>query len=480
MKVLFVTSEIAPWVKTGGLADVSAALPAALRAAGCDVRVLVPAYPALRTAFADAPMLAAIAAPQPGMHGAALRLAHSPSGVPLYLLESALCFERAGNPYLAPDGRDWGDNALRFGLLGHVAALLADSASPLDWRPDILHCNDWQSALAPALLHYHGSSARAATVMTVHNLAFQGLFDGALLAPLGLPASAWRFDGVEFHGRLSFLKAGLQHADALTTVSPTYAAEICTPAHGMGLDGLLRHRAADLHGIVNGIDTQEWNPATDPHLAAPYDAGSIERKALNRSALRAALGLPDCPATPLIGMVSRLTGQKGADLVAALLADLDDAQFVLLGSGDAALEELFGTLAARHPQRIAVRIGFDEALAHRIEAGADLFMMPSRFEPCGLNQLYSLRYGTPPLVHATGGLADTVIDAADAERGNGFVFRTPGLAGLAACTRRALALWREQPTLWRRLQERGMRAEHGWTASAQAYRALYRTLRQPA
>lgn len=477
MNILFAASEMAPWVKTGGLGDVIAALPKALRASGNDVRVLLPAYPALKAAFPAAQRVAALPATN-RLPATELRTARSAEGIPLYLLDCPSLFARPGNPYLGPDHRDWPDNALRFGLLSHSAALLAGAESPLPWRPDILHCNDWQTALAPAYLHYLPAGERhAATVLTIHNLAFQGLFDPSLLPLLGLPGQAWSIDGVEFHGRLSFLKGGLQFADGIITVSPAYAKEIQTEAGGMGLDGLLRHRADRLHGILNGIDDEQWNPATDPFLTAHYSARRLAAKAINTVALRVELGLPPIAEMPLLGMVSRLTEQKGLDLVMASAAELAalPAQLVILGSGDPALETRLRAMAVGRPAHFAVRIGFDEGLAHRIEAGADMFLMPSRFEPCGLNQMYSLRYGTPPIVRATGGLADTVIDVADARHGNGFLFDAATPQEFLAAIRRAVALWHD--TLrWRKLQRRGMRADFGWSRAAQRHADLYRSL----
>ena len=478
MKVLFATSEIAPWVKTGGLGDVAAALPAALRAAGVDMRVLVPAYPALRQAFPKAKQVA-----RPHWLGGllpscALLEATTEDGTPLLLLDFPPYFERAGNPYLTPEGKDWRDNHLRFGLLSRVAAWLGSEAGTLEWRPDVVHCNDWQTGLAPAYLRYLPGAA-AKTLMTIHNLAFQGLFDHASLFELGLPDSAWQLEGVEYFGHLSFLKAGLRLADAITTVSPSYAEEIRTDGEGMGMAGLLRFRAAALTGILNGIDGA-WDPATDAHLVAPfatYDAKHLAAKAANKRALQTQAGLAEDAAVPLFGVVSRLTQQKGLDLLAEIAAEVLvlPAQLVVLGSGERALETAFAELAQRHPGRCAVRIGFDEALAHRIEAGADAFLMPSRFEPCGLNQMYSLRYGTPPVVRATGGLADTVIDAADAARGNGFAFAEPTAEALLATIRRAAAAFADKPR-WQRLQKNGMAGDYSWAAPARRYAELYERL----
>ena len=319
LRVLYVTPEVAPWVKTGGLGEVAQGLPPALAAAGAQVRLLVPAYPALRAAFPQARVVADFPAPGGALPPA--RLLEAPGAPPLWLLDCPPLFERAGNPYQTPQREDWPDNDLRFGLLSRVAALLAGDASPLDWRPDVVHCNDWQSGLAPAYLA-HAPGARAATVMTIHNLAYQGLFPRGSLEPLALPASSFVPDGLEFYGKLSFLKAGLHYADLVTTVSPGYAREIQTPELGFGLDGLLRARAADLVGILNGIDTELWDPARDPLIAQRYDVDWLERKAPNKAALQRAFGLPETAGAPLLGMASRLVPQKGADLVLAVADDL--------------------------------------------------------------------------------------------------------------------------------------------------------------
>lgn len=476
MKVLFVTSEIAPWVKTGGLGDVAGALPGALRALGHDVRVLVPSYPALLQAFPNADEIA-----RPHWLGGllptpSLRQANAPDGTPLLLLDYRHYFDRTGNPYLGPEGRDWLDNHLRFGLLSRVAAWLGSDDSTLAWVPEIVHCNDWQTGLAPTYLHYR-PGARARSLLTIHNLAFQGLFDHAALFELGLPDEAWRFDGVEYYGHLSFLKAGIQHADAITTVSPTYAREIQTDEEGMGMGGLLRHRAENLSGILNGIDSHDWDPARDRHLAKSYGPRRLDAKAINKTALQKETGLDLEPKLPLFGVVSRLTEQKGLDLfleIADRVLDLP-AQIVVLGSGSPWLEHGWSAFAHRHPGRCAVRVGFDEGFAHRIEAGADIFVMPSRFEPCGLNQMYSLRYGTPPVVRATGGLADTVIDESDGRHGNGFVFGPATPDALFDALQRAAQAYGDTER-WRRLQKRGMARHSGWADSAAHYVDLYRRL----
>ncbi|MBU1236840.1 MAG: glycogen synthase GlgA [Gammaproteobacteria bacterium] len=475
MKVLFATPEIAPWVKTGGLGDVAGALPPALRQAGVDLRVLVPYYPALRIAFPEDKALEVVALGDFGgtFADATLRIARTSNGIPLMLLDCPEYYDRDGNPYLGPDGADWPDNHLRFGLLSRVAAWLGSSANHLPWRPDIVHCHDWQTGLAPAYLKLL-PDARARSLITVHNLAFQGLFGPHTLPELALPAHAWGVDGVEFYGHLSFLKAGLIYADAITTVSPTYAVEIQTDEEGMGMAGLLRHRAEELSGIINGIDTEVWNPARDAHIPFAYDIDSIAAKKQNKAALQREVGLAVRDDLPLLGVVSRLTHQKGLDLIAAIERQLAalPAQLVVLGNGDKALEAEFRLLAERHPGQFAVRIGFNESLAHRIEAGADIFLMPSRFEPCGLNQMYSLRYGTPPVVRATGGLADTVVDGV-----NGFVFREASAEALLAAIRRAAASWRDRKA-WQAMQITGMRSDVGWAKPAAQYAALYGKLAQ--
>jgi starch synthase len=480
VNILFATPEIAPWVKTGGLGDVAGALPLALRATGSDVRVLVPRYPALREAFPEAAHLAHI--PWMGGHlpGADIYAAYSAAGLPLLLLDCPPLFDRPGNPYLAPGGQDWPDNYLRFGLLSRVAARLASHASPLAWRADILHCQDWQSALAPYYLRFHERGV-AKTILTIHNLAFQGAFPPDVLGKLALGPRDWHIDGVEYYGRISFLKAGLRHADALTTVSPTYAREIQSDVEGRGMQGLLKARAADLTGILNGIDPQDWNPATDVHLVTRYDRDNLAAKLDNKAALQREVGLAARSDCPLFGIVSRLTEQKGLDLVAAIgdaLVELP-AQLVVLGSGSHALESAYRLLAARHPQQVAVTIGFDEGLAHRIEAGADIFLMPSRFEPCGLNQMYSLTYGTLPLVRATGGLADTVVNYSEPAlkdgRANGFVCSAADAQSILDTASEAALLWRD-PRRWRRLQRNAMAGDYSWTVPARRYRELYARL----
>jgi starch synthase len=479
-RVLCVTPELAPWAKSGGLGDVSAALPAALRALGVDVRTLVPAYPALRAACTRLLPLTTELRFEGIFAPARIFSADSPGSAPLFLIDCPAHYERGGGPYQDERGRDWPDNHLRFGLLSRVAALLGSADTPLDWMPDIVHCHDWPAGLAPAYLSFIPAS-RSATLMTIHNAAFQGIFPAATLPALGLPARSFSIDGVEFYGKLSFLKAGIHYADGLSTVSPTYAHEIQTPELGCGLDGVLRHRSRHLTGILNGIDDAAWNPATDPYLAQRYDAARLERKRDNKFALQRRFGIDVDESVPLLGVVSRLVRQKGLDLLARIAPRLaaHPAQIIVLGTGEPEIEAAWRALAVDLPRRIVAAIGFDESLAHLIEAAADMFIMPSRFEPCGLNQFYSMRYGTPPVVRATGGLADTVTDCnagslADGTA-TGFVFHEPTEAALHEAIERGFAA-RAHPATWRALQLHGMRRDFSWRTSAALYADLFRTL----
>jgi len=477
VRVLFATSECAPLAKTGGLGDVSAALPVALAGLGIDVRVLLPGYAGVLDGIARAKVLASLNLGAPPVE---LRLiaAELASGVPLIVVDCPALFRRDGGPYQDAAGVDWNDNAVRFGVLSRVAAMLGGADNPLTWQPHIVHCNDWQTALAPAYLRYrHG--LHAATVMTVHNLAFHGSFAPEMVSALGLPTESYAMEGLEFYGRMSFLKAGLYYADAITTVSPTYAREIQTAEYGYGMDGLLRARGAVLTGIRNGIDTALWNPVTDEAIEQRYGAGTLDLKRANKKALQRRLRLPVDPDVPLLGSISRFTHQKGSDLVGAAMPALAGipAQFTALGSGERAHEDALRALATQDPDHIAVVVGFDETLAHMIEAGADMFLMPSRFEPCGLNQMYSQRYGTPPVARATGGLADTIVDytpaALRAGMATGFLFSEPTADGLAAAVRRAIAIYRDR-SAWRSLQRNAMARDFGWNEPARQYVELYR------
>jgi starch synthase len=462
VRVLHVTPECAPMTKTGGLGDVSEALPAALREAGVDAMTLLPGYPPVLDHVGRAHEALRVT-----LLGFECRLVRAD---PFIVVDCPALYQREGGPYQGPDGHDWDDNALRFGVLSRAAALLGGARSPLDWRPAIVHCHDWPAGLAPVYLREEPK--RAASVMTIHNLAFQGNYDAQLLARLELPASAFTIDGLEFYGRLSFLKGGIASADAVTTVSPTYAREIQTPEFGHGMDGLLRHRRDVLSGILNGINTRIWDPWNDVRIAQRYDARTLERKAANKAALQRRLNLEPRERVPLVGVVSRLTLQKGADLLAAAadaLAALP-AQLAVVGQGERTLEQALAAAAARHPGRIGVQVVFDEDLAHAIEAGADMFVMPSRFEPCGLNQMYSQRYGTPPVVRATGGLVDTVQDGV-----TGFFFERAERDALLEALRRALAAYAE-PARWLDLQRAGMERDFSWSAAARRYADLYLNL----
>jgi starch synthase len=473
MEILFVSSEVTPWSKTGGLGDVGGALPRALAGRGHDVTVVSARYGGIEA----------------GAQGferrdGALRVRGEPASVwirrgrpEVHLLEHERFFGSRRGLY-GEGGRDHGDNAERFAFLTRAALALPAATGK---RIRVVHANDWQTGLAAFLLrheHAHDPAlAGARTVFTIHNLAYQGVFPKQVVPFLGLPWDAFRYEAMEFHDQLNFMKAGLTFADALTTVSPTYAKEILTPEGGEGLDPVLRQRRADLHGILNGIDVTGWDPARDAHLPAHYSSRDLSGKAVCKAALQRELGLPARPDVPLLGMISRLVDQKGIDLVVAALPDLlaRDVQLAVLGSGSHAYEDAFRRAAADRPDRLAARIGFDEALAHRIEGGADAFLMPSRYEPCGLNQMYSLRYGTLPVVRAVGGLEDTVEDFDGWMRGTGFKFREYSPQALLLAVRRALDTYRDRRT-WQALVLRGMAQDFSWDRSARSYEALYRSL----
>jgi starch synthase len=481
MKILFATPECAPYVKTGGLGDVSAALPATLAALGHDVHVLLPAYKGMKVAGeigdgVDLPPWGAWPAAQ-------LLPVKLDNGVNLLLLACPGLYQRPGGPYLDASGRDYHDNALRFGLLARIAAQLGTVHSPLrGWQADVVHANDWPCGLAPLYLAQSRLVApnepTARSVMTIHNLAYQGVFPMASADVLDVP-HYWRgMDGVEFWGQLSMLKAGIQFADVITTVSPTYAREIQTPDFGAAFDGILRARSSRLRGILNGIDTRLWNPRTDPLLPYHFGPDQLEGKASCKAALQARVGLPAESAAMLFAVVSRLTPQKGIDLVLEALPRIVAAggQLVVLGSGEPALQDALAAAAQQHPRNVAVTLGFDESLAHLIEAGADVFLMPSRFEPCGLNQMYSQAYGTAPLVSPVGGLLDSVTDAStDPQHGTGFVMRACDRSGLEEALDRAMRLWRE-PAAWRRLQSNAMARHFGWEDSALQYLEVYQPM----
>lgn len=476
-KILFVTPEIYPLVKTGGLADISGALPFALLKRGLDVRVLIPGYPPILDQLTGAIPLADVSA-LAGESGSARVLGATMPGsnLQLLVLDCPMLFARPGGPYLSPEGRDWEDNVLRFGLLCRVGALLSSADSPLEWKPDIVHGNDWQSGLIPAFLHY-SNKPHARTIMSIHNLMFQGNFGQEWVTHLGLPASSYNMNGVEFFGHFSFLKAGLYFADQITTVSRTYAEEIQTPEFGYGMDGLLRWRRAVLHGIVNGIG-DDWDPASDRYLDTRYDRNSLANKAANKRAVQRELKLQRAPNAPLLCMVSRLTRQKGIDLLLDCVPDLlqSGAQVAVLGSGEKQYEERLSDLGRRFPGQMGVALGHDEALAHRLFAGADIFLMPSRFEPCGLAQMYAMAYGTPAVARRTGGLADTIVDTNEASLhdgiATGFLFDGPSSASLMHAMRRALACYKAKD-VWESIQRNGMKCDFSWENAAASYLDIY-------
>ncbi len=476
LRVLSVASECFPLVKTGGLADVVGALPAALVAEGVAVRTLLPGYPAVLAGVGAADAVA-------GFHdlfgGPSRLLATRVAGLDLLVLDAPHLYARAGGPYAGEDRRDFGDNAARFAALGWAAAAVGRGVVP-GWVPDVVHAHDWQAGLAPAYLSY-GGNPRPGTVFTIHNIAFQGWFPAAAMGWLGLPSEAFAIEGVEYFGGVGFLKAGMRLADRVTTVSPTYAREIATPEEGQGLDGLLRARGGDLSGILNGLDTVVWDPARDPHLAAPFGVDDVAARQANRAALRARMGLEDDPSALVVGAVTRLTAQKGTDLMLAALPALlgHGMRLAVLGAGDAGLEDGLRAAAATHPGRVAARIGYDESLAHLIQGGCDALLVPSRFEPCGLTQLSALRYGAVPVVSRVGGLADTVIDANEAALAagvaTGVVFSPVTVVALEGALTRLAALWADRAA-WDTVQANGMRAAVGWEASARRYATLYRAV----
>ena len=475
-KILFVTSEAHPLIKTGGLADVSGSLPKALAGLDVDVRLIMPKYQAIKTTEkiyykstvqvdnADANILETRL---PGTQ------------VIVWLVDCPEFFNLPGNPYVDENGNAWPNSAERFALFCRIAVEVAMNRGYLNWIPDIIHCNDWQSGLVPALLSLE--SNRPATVFTIHNMAYQGIFPKATHASLNLPEQLWNPKGIEFNGMLSFLKGGLAYSDRITTVSPTYAREIQTADFGYGLEGLLSYRKECLTGIINGIDAEHWNPETDPNINEHFGLATLNKKKLNKTALQNKYFLPLDNNIPVIAVVSRLVEQKGIDLVLDCLPEMLalPLQFILLGTGNKNFEQQLNNFAKAYPDKMAITIGYDEGLAHLFEAGADIFLMPSRFEPCGLNQIYSQRYGTVPIVRKTGGLADTVVDTLPETLSNntatGFVFNEATSGALMEAIKRALIVY-SRPNSWKQLQTSGMHKDYSWKKSAQEYMALYELL----
>jgi starch synthase len=474
-KVLFISSEAYPLIKTGGLADVAGSLPSALLKKGEDIRLFLPAYPEVIKNIDKGKISAVTSYYHLPVEIIETRLPGTK--VKTLLVNCPAMFDRAGGPYSDANGNEWHDNAQRFATFCHAAVDVALDKLGLDWKPDVVHCNDWQSGLVPALLSLHDE--RPATIFTIHNMAYQGVFDHQTYADLSLPPLLWHMDGLEFYGNFSFIKGGLAYADKITAVSPNYAREIMEPDNGYGFDGLLRHRSKDVSGILNGIDVKYWNPGTDKYLAHKYNRRSLDSKKLNKTALQKQLSLPVDDNIAMIGMVSRLVSQKGLDIVLQSLELLLalPVQVVILGSGDKHFEHRLKTWEKKYPDKMQVTIGYNEALAHQIEAGSDLYLMPSTFEPCGLNQIYSLRYGTLPIVTPVGGLADTVIDASKKNLGNktanGFIIKEQSHSALLDAVKRALAMYNDKDT-WRKMQVTAMSKDFSWRTSAENYIQLYK------
>ncbi|RAZ93151.1 glycogen synthase GlgA [Mesorhizobium hawassense] len=475
MQVLSVTPEIFPLIKTGGLADVTGALPIALGPKGVAMRTLVPGYPVVMAAFTKKKAVYQYPLLQGGKASVhAVKI----GDLDLFVLDAPHLFDRQGGPYGTASGADWPDNWRRFAALSQVGGDIAGGAIS-GYLPDLVHAHDWQSAMTLAYMRY-GKAVGVPSLITVHNLAFQGQFGAGIFGELGLPAVAMQLDGVEYYGGVGYLKAGLQAAWAITTVSPTYAQEIRAPEFGMGLDGLINMRATDLYGIVNGIDVDIWNPGTDKHLVAKYSAATLEARAKNRKAVEERFGL-EADGSPIVCVISRLTWQKGMDILAAVVDGIvaAGARLAILGSGDAGLEGTLLAAAARHRGRIGVVVGYDEGLSHTMQGGCDAIVIPSRFEPCGLTQLYGLRYGCVPIVARTGGLADTIIDANEAALSagvaTGFQF-APNNGGAMVHAIQRLVEVHAKPTVWASIQRQGMKADVSWDKSAEKYIELYRLL----
>ena len=485
MKILFAASEAFPFIKTGGLGDVVHSLPVALDNLGDDVRLVLPAYRDVLASVDSLKELGFWDLPGAGAtHRVRLLQAHQEIlGDYLYLIDVPSLFDRAGNPYVHSDGFNWPDNAERYTVFSRAVAQLAKGVPGTDWTPEVVHCHDWQTGLVPAFLSMSHPTPK--TVFTIHNMAYDGHFSYDDFTSLALPPEWWSANYVEFYGGFSMLKAGMVFADQVTTVSPTYAKEICTPEYGYRFEGVLNHLDDKLSGILNGIDLDIWNPKTDSYLVKNYsvkDKQWFKHKLANKHALLKKAGLVNTEA-PLLGFIGRLVEQKGVDLIAEMLPELfktTDASMIILGSGDLLYESELQKLADKYPERLHLHIGYSEELAHQVEASSDLFIMPSRFEPCGLNQMYSLRYGTPPLVNRTGGLADTVTDATAStlknKTANGFAMSEISAEALLSVIKRAFTLYRK-PTKWRQLCVTAMSQELGWESSAQKYQALYKKIK---
>lgn len=481
MRVLFASSEVYPLIKTGGLADVSASLPVALSSLGVDVRIILPGYREVLAALPHAEPLCEfdVFSFNKPIRLLSANLPHS--SVPVFIVEAAELFERDGGPYQDKFKQDWHDNAYRFAVFNRVVAMVALGQGCLTWQADVVHCSDWQTGLVAGFLKLQPS--HPGTVFTIHNMAYQGVFNYQTFTGLMLPKEWFDVELLEFYGQFSFLKGGIVFSDYVTTVSPHYAHEILTPEYGCQLDGLLRFHKEKLLGILNGIDYSEWDPATDSYLPVKFSAKNLDKKKDNKLALQKELGLPESKSVPLIANIGRMVEQKGVDLLLAALREIltQPVQCVILGSGEAHFEKAFSDLAAEFPDKLRVSIGYNESLAHKIEAAADIFVMPSRYEPCGLNQIYSLRYGTLPVVRYTGGLADTVVDASpeaiEKQTATGFVFYNAEPSALTSCLQRAITCYADTK-LWKQMQKTAMARDFSWEHSAQQYLGLYQRCMQ--
>ncbi|CCM77305.1 glycogen synthase GlgA [Rhizobium mesoamericanum] len=475
MKVLSVSSEVFPLIKTGGLADVAGALPIALERFGVETKTLMPGYPAVMKAIRN-PVVRLQFDDLLGEPATILEVEHA--GISMLVLDAPAYYDRSGGPYLDATGRDYPDNWRRFAALSLAGAEIAAGLMP-GWRPDIVHTHDWQSAMTSVYMRYN-PTPELPSVLTIHNIAFQGQFGADIFPGLRLPPHAFATESIEYYGNIGFLKGGLQSAHAITTVSPSYAGEILTPEFGMGLQGVIASRIDSLHGIVNGIDVDVWNPSTDPVVHTHYNGTTLKNRVENRTSVAEFFGLHNDNA-PIFCIISRLTWQKGMDVIAATADQIVDmgGKLAILGSGDAALEGSLLAAAARHPGRIGVSIGYNEPMSHLMQAGCDAIIIPSRFEPCGLTQLYGLRYGCVPIVARTGGLNDTVIDANHAalaaKVATGIQFSPVTPSGLLQAVRRALHLYADQK-VWTQLQKQGMKSDVSWEKSAERYAALYSSL----
>lgn len=474
-KILFATSEAYPLIKTGGLADVASSLPRALLKRGHDIKILLPAYASVMVKAKEVGVKKISELAISGQTINLLQTRLPGSRVTVILVDIPQFSEREGNPYCGPDGGDWSDNHWRFFVFAKAAEAISLNQANLDWQPDIVHCNDWQTGLIPTLLAQHHQ--KPASVFTIHNLAYRGLFSYQVFAELGLPSDYWHHEKLEFYGQMSFIKGGLAFANAITTVSQSYAQEIQTSEFGCGLDGVLQARSKDLYGVLNGIDMDEWNPGSDKLIAQNYNRRTINQKVKNKLALQEQLGLPVSESIPMLGFIGRLVEQKGVDLILNQMSQLltHNCQVVILGSGFASYEQSLKNIAQQYPDKVSVTLGYNEAFAHQIEASADLFLMPSIFEPCGLNQMYSLRYGTLPIVNAVGGLRDTVFEKPFDDigsNGNGFVFHKATPEELHLAIKRALVCY-QHPDVWRKLQQNAMSQDFSWEKSAALYETIY-------